>query len=66
MAKDFRGKQDAGLFKKIENDDYMRSAVIECYETLTEILLGLLVEEEDKKWECFLYNLLSLYLDIKT
>lgn len=49
MAKVFRGKQDAGLFKKIENDDYMRSAVIECYETLTEILLGLLVEEEDKK-----------------
>ena len=48
MAKDFRGKEDAGLFRKIKSDAYMHSAVIECYETLKEILLGLLIDTGDK------------------
>ncbi|KAL4569972.1 hypothetical protein LXL04_025621 [Taraxacum kok-saghyz] len=47
MAKDFKGKEDADLFRKISNDDYMRSAVIECYQILKEILFGLLDDERD-------------------
>ncbi|KAI3502032.1 hypothetical protein L1887_30063 [Cichorium endivia] len=47
MAKDFKGKEDADLFRKITSDDYMRSAVIECYQTLKEILFGLLDDERD-------------------
>lgn len=48
MAKDFTGKSDEDLFKKIRNDDYMYSAVIECYETVRDIILGLLEDEADK------------------
>nr|XP_043638747.1 callose synthase 7-like [Erigeron canadensis] len=48
MAKDFKGKEDADLFRKITNDDYMGSAVVECYQTLKEILSGLLDDERDK------------------
>ncbi|KAJ4980938.1 hypothetical protein NE237_031775 [Protea cynaroides] len=48
MAKDFKGKSDGDLFKKIKSDDYMHSAVIECYETLRDILYGILVDDEDK------------------
>ncbi|XP_076926135.1 callose synthase 7-like isoform X2 [Bidens hawaiensis] len=48
MAKVFKGKEDADLFKKINNDDYMYSAIIECYQTLKDILLGLL-DDEDKR-----------------
>ncbi|KAJ0971510.1 hypothetical protein J5N97_019469 [Dioscorea zingiberensis] len=50
MAKDFKGKDDAGLFNKIKYDDYMSSAVIECYQTLKVILRDLLVEEEGKEF----------------
>ena len=46
MAKDFKGKEDAELYKKM--DDYMRSAVTECYETLKEIINGLLEDDADK------------------
>ncbi|KAM0047910.1 putative 1,3-beta-glucan synthase [Helianthus debilis subsp. tardiflorus] len=49
MAKDFKGKEDADLFKKINNDDYMYSAIIECYQTLKDILLNLLDDEWDKR-----------------
>ncbi|XP_043687669.1 callose synthase 7-like [Telopea speciosissima] len=48
MAKDFKGKSDIDLFKKINRDDYMHSAVIECYEALRDILYGLLDDDEDK------------------
>lgn len=48
MAKDFKGKEDADLFKKIQNDPYMLSAVIECYETFTTIIYGLLEDEADR------------------
>ncbi|KAI3711097.1 hypothetical protein L2E82_40935 [Cichorium intybus] len=48
MAKDFKGKEDADLFRKISNDDYMHSAVIECYQTLKGILYGLLADNGDK------------------
>ncbi|OMO74635.1 Glycosyl transferase, family 48 [Corchorus olitorius] len=48
MAKDFKKKDDAELFKKIANDPYMHSAVIECYETLRDIIYFLLEDEADK------------------
>jgi callose synthase len=48
MAKDFKGKDDVELFKKIKSDDYMRSAVIECYETLRDIIYALLEDESDR------------------
>ncbi|KAJ8567934.1 hypothetical protein K7X08_020656 [Anisodus acutangulus] len=43
-----RGKEDADLFRKIKNDDFMRSAVIECYETLRYLLVGILEDKDDK------------------
>lgn len=48
MAKDFTGKADDDLFRKIKSDDYMYSAVIECYETLRDIIFGLLDDAADK------------------
>ncbi|KAK8644425.1 hypothetical protein V6N13_123732 [Hibiscus sabdariffa] len=49
MAKNFRGKDDAGLFTKIASDVYMHNAVIECYETLGDIIFNLLEDEADKR-----------------
>ncbi|KAK7333633.1 hypothetical protein VNO80_30409 [Phaseolus coccineus] len=48
MAKDYKKETDDDLFRKIKSDGYMHSAVVECYETLREIILHLLLEEEDK------------------
>ncbi|XP_031393208.1 callose synthase 7 isoform X2 [Punica granatum] len=48
MAKDFKGKDDDELFRKIRSDPYMHSAVIECYETLRDIIYGLLEDEIDR------------------
>lgn len=47
MAKDFKGKDDEDLFKKIRSDEYMYSAVIECYETLRDIIKSLLEDKTD-------------------
>ncbi|KAK2441448.1 callose synthase [Trifolium repens] len=49
MAKDYKKDDDADLFKKIKSDGYMYSAVVECYETLKDIILTLLLSAEDKK-----------------
>ncbi|CAK7346670.1 unnamed protein product [Dovyalis caffra] len=46
MAKDFKGKEDAELYKKM--DEYMQSALIECYEALSDIIEGLLEDDADK------------------
>ncbi|XVF60760.1 hypothetical protein PTKIN_Ptkin08bG0074200 [Pterospermum kingtungense] len=48
MAKDFKKKDDAELFKKIAAVDHMDSAVIECYETLRDIIYNLLEDEADR------------------
>ncbi|GMJ04044.1 glucan synthase-like 7, callose synthase 7, Arabidopsis thaliana glucan synthase-like 7 [Hibiscus trionum] len=48
MARNFRGKDDAGLFTKIAADVYMHNAIIECYETLEDIFYKLLEDEADK------------------
>ncbi|XP_023736557.1 callose synthase 7 isoform X2 [Lactuca sativa] len=47
MASDFKGKEDGDLFRKIIGDDYMRSAVMECYQTLKEILFELIDDDRD-------------------
>nr|KYP52240.1 Callose synthase 7 [Cajanus cajan] len=49
MAKDYKKESDDDLFRKIKNDGYMYSAVVECYETLKDIILSLLRDEEDKR-----------------
>ncbi|KAH6795563.1 hypothetical protein C2S51_036549 [Perilla frutescens var. frutescens] len=49
MAKDFKENDDAELFRKIKNDDFMYSGVIECYQTLKQVLIGLLQDEGDKE-----------------
>ncbi|XWS41048.1 hypothetical protein CRYUN_Cryun17cG0047500 [Craigia yunnanensis] len=49
MAKDFKKKDDTELFKKIAADDYMYSAVVECYETLRTIIYKLLDDEADQR-----------------
>ncbi|KAK7387020.1 hypothetical protein VNO78_27475 [Psophocarpus tetragonolobus] len=48
MAKDYK-KNDDDLYKKIRSDEYMFSAVIECYETLKDIIMKLLLDEEDRQ-----------------
>ncbi|XP_027339849.1 callose synthase 7 [Abrus precatorius] len=48
MAKDYKKEYDADLFKKIKSDGYMYSAVVECYETLKEIILNLLLDDKDR------------------
>ncbi|WOK98671.1 callose synthase 7-like isoform X1 [Canna indica] len=48
MAKDFKKKDDRELIKKIKSDNYMFAAVIECYETLRDILNDLIIEDEDR------------------
>ena len=46
MAKDFKGKEDAELYRKM--DEYMQSALIECYEALEYIIFSLLEDDVDK------------------
>ncbi|XP_077252429.1 callose synthase 7-like isoform X2 [Tasmannia lanceolata] len=48
MAKDFKSKDDDELFNKIKYDPYMLSAVRECHETLRDILLELLKDDDEK------------------
>ncbi|KAJ6412395.1 hypothetical protein OIU84_005447 [Salix udensis] len=46
MAKDFKGKEDAELYRKM--DEYMQSAVTECYEALRDMIKDLLEDDEEK------------------
>ncbi|PON35895.1 Glycosyl transferase, partial [Trema orientale] len=48
MAKGFKGKEECKLFNKIKSDDYMYSAVIECYKTIGDVICHLLKNEADK------------------
>ncbi|KAL2496657.1 Callose synthase 7 [Forsythia ovata] len=49
MAKDFKEKEDSDLFRKIKSDDFMYSAIVECYETLREVLIAFLEDEDEKE-----------------
>ena len=48
LAKSFKGMEEDKLLRKIKSDDYMYSAVMECYETLTNLICDLLEDEADK------------------
>lgn len=48
MAKSFK-KKDEELRKRIKQDPYTYDAVIECYDTLLDILRSLLEGSDDKK-----------------
>ena len=48
MAKSVK-KRDEELLKRIKQDPYTYYAVIECYETLLNILYSLTEEASDKK-----------------
>ncbi|CAL4956327.1 unnamed protein product [Urochloa decumbens] len=48
MAKSVK-KKDEELVKRIKQDPYTEYAVIECYETLLDILYSIIVEQSDKK-----------------
>ncbi|RCV25733.1 hypothetical protein SETIT_5G189100v2 [Setaria italica] len=48
MAKNVKKKDDE-LMKRINQDPYTEYAVIECYETLLDILYSIIVEQSDKK-----------------
>ncbi|XP_066311942.1 callose synthase 7-like isoform X2 [Miscanthus floridulus] len=48
MAKSVK-KKDEELMKRIKQDPYTEYAVIECYETLLDILFSIIVEQSDKK-----------------
>ncbi|XP_029129775.1 callose synthase 7 isoform X3 [Cajanus cajan] len=47
MAKDHK-ETDDDLCRKIRSDAYMTSAVVECYETVKDIILILLLDEEER------------------
>ncbi|CAN7096971.1 unnamed protein product [Brassica rapa subsp. narinosa] len=49
MAKDFKGKEDIDLFKKIKSEYYMHYAVVEAYESVRDVIYGLLEDESDKR-----------------
>lgn len=48
MAAQFRGK-DSDLWKRICADEYMKCAVIECYEAFKNILNILVVGEKERR-----------------
>lgn len=52
MARDFKQKKDADLYKKM--DPYMRSAINETYETLRDIIYGLLEDDADRQYAAFI------------
>ncbi|KAH1197618.1 Callose synthase 7 [Glycine max] len=49
MAKDYKKETDDDLVRKIKSDGYMYSAVVECYETLKDIIMSLLLDEDDRR-----------------
>jgi callose synthase len=48
MAKNVKKKDDE-LMKRINQDPYTKHAVIECYETLLDILYSIIGEQSAKK-----------------
>lgn len=64
MAKDFKKKGDKELINKIRHDKYMISAVIECYETLRDILNELLTDQNEKRYANFAVILVNFLFAI--
>lgn len=61
MAAQFRGK-DSDLWKRICADEYMKCAVIECYESFKHILNALVVGEAEQRWILVYFLLMFIYL----
>lgn len=59
MAAQFRSK-DADLWKRICADDYMKCAVIECYESFKHVLNTLVNGETEKRLFCSYYYCLEI------
>lgn len=49
MATQFHGR-DSDLWKRICADEYMKCAVIECYESFKHILQDLVIGETEKRY----------------
>lgn len=49
MAAQFKNK-DSDLWKRICGDEYMKCAVIECYESFKHVLKALVVGENEKRY----------------
>lgn len=49
MATQFRGR-DSDLWRRICADEYMKCAVIECYESFKQILHDLVIGETEKRY----------------
>lgn len=61
MAAQFRSK-DSDLWKRICADDYMKCAVIECYESFKLVLKILVVGENEKRLLGFFFFFSSFSL----
>lgn len=54
MAAEFRSK-DGDLWKRICADDYMKCAVIECYESFKLVMNALVIGETEKRFYSCLF-----------
>lgn len=64
MATQFRGR-DSDLWKRICADEYMKCAVIECYESFKQILHDLIIGETEKRYIVLVYSNFSLHFMLK-
>lgn len=62
MAAQFRTR-DSDLWKRICADEYMKCAVIECYESFKNVLNELVVGENENRFS-FLYYLFPFYYHV--
>lgn len=60
MATQFRGR-DSDLWKRICADEYMKCAVIECYESFKHILHDLVIGETEQRYLVLVYVNLNLH-----
>ena len=63
MAAQFRSK-DSDLWKRICADEYMKCAVIECYESFKIVLNTLVVGENEKRLLFFIDFKVFLMIDV--
>lgn len=63
MAVQFRSK-DADLWRRICADEYMKCAVIECYESFKHVLNALVVGETEKRFVHYNYHGANLQVNV--
>jgi hypothetical protein len=64
MATQFRGR-DSDLWRRICADEYMKCAVIECYESFKQILHDLVIGHTEKRYIILVYANFSLHFMLK-